>query len=64
MEKKVSQVPSFTRLYPVTEHSCAVCGAGFTGPAFAKYCSAECRRRADWQRNGKNYNSRRKEKRG
>ena len=37
------------RTEPLLDRSCAVCGRTFEGLARARYCSATCRRRADYQ---------------
>ncbi len=60
-QKKEVQV-SFVRRYPLTEHTCPFCGKVFQAPRLRVYCSSECKQRASWERNGAEFNERRKAK--
>lgn len=53
MEKPVREVAvSFVRRYTMYPHTCPVCEAAFEGARVAVYCSAACRKKAQWQRGG------------
>ena len=61
MEKPVKEVQmQFTRRVPLFDHVCPVWNTTFQGAKIAVYCSVPCRKKAAWQRHGKEYNANRK----
>jgi hypothetical protein len=60
-EKEVAV--SFVRRIPLVEHTCPVCRTIFQAPSLRVYCSLECKQKASWERNGSEFNDRRKQKR-
>lgn len=53
---------SFTRRLRLEEKTCPQCGASFQGVKIKKFCSRECQRKADYERNAATYRAARVEK--
>jgi hypothetical protein len=47
----------FDRKYKLVEHVCPICNTAFEGSRIAVYDRDQCRRKADWLKNGKRYNA-------